>query len=416
MKIWIRAAAFLTATVLTLGGCGSAKYEYIPAEDGIAMQGSQGGEEPVIVIGETSESDGVIVLEPGTIEKTAQENGSRDGSGHGQEDPDSENPDGQAEEGKATLLFGGDVLLSQHVLNAYQKGGGIGGVLDGGYREAIDRADFFMVNQEFPFSSRGTAAEDKQYTFRLPPDRVSTLLERGMDAVTLANTHARDAGTDALLDTCETLDAAGILHTGAGADLDAAKKPVIAELEGIRVGILGATRIIPEAGWAAGKNHPGMLATYDAAVTLEEIRQMRTECDYVVVMVHWGIEREEMPKDYQRTLGRQYIDAGADLVVGSHPHVLQGIEYYQGKPIVYSLGNFVFGSSIPKTALLQVTLSKGEEGDGILSVFRLIPGTSGGGFTRRLTDEGELRAFYDYIVGISFGVSLDPWGVIVPGA
>ena len=393
MKRWIRAAAFLTATVLTLGGCGSAKYEYIPAEDRIALQGSQGGEEPVIVIGETSGNDGVIVLEPGTAQKTVQ-----------------------TDEGKATLLFGGDVLLSQHVLNAYQKGGGIGGVLDAGYREAIDTADFFMVNQEFPFSSRGTAAEDKQYTFRLPPDRVSMFLEMGIDAVTLANNHALDFGTDALLDTCDTLDTAGILHTGAGADLDKAKKPVIAELEGIRVGILGATRVIPEAGWAAGKNHPGMLATYDAAAALEEIRRLRTECDYVVVMVHWGIEREEKPKDYQRTLGQQYIDAGADLVVGSHPHVLQGIEYYQGKPIVYSLGNFVFGSSIPKTALLQVTLSKGEEGDGILSGFRLIPGTSGAGFTRRLTDEGELRAFYEYIENISFGVSLDSWGGMIPGA
>lgn len=395
MKTWTRVTAMMILMAMSLvsGGCSRAEYEYITAEDGIAAQGSQGEEAPVIVIDETSGDGDVIVLEPGTAEIT-----------------------GQAKERKVTLLFGGDVLLSQHVLNAYQKGGGIGGVLDGGYREVIDAADFFMVNQEFPFSSRGTAAEDKQYTFRLPPEKVSMFLEMGIDAVTLANNHALDFGTDALLDTCDTLDAAGILHTGAGVDLDAAKKPVIAELEGIKVGILGTTRVIPEAGWAAGKNHPGMLATYDATATLEQIRQMRAECDYVVVLVHWGIEREEKPQDYQRSLGQQYIDAGADLVVGSHPHVLQGIEYYQGKPIVYSLGNFVFGSSIPKTALLRVTLSENGDEDGVLSGFQLIPGTSGAGFTRRLTDEGELRAFYEYIENISFGVSLDSEGGIVPGA
>lgn len=143
---------------------------------------------------------------------------------------------------------------------------------------------------------------------------------------------------------------------------------------------------------------------------------MRTECDYVAVFVHWGIEREERPQEYQRTLGQQYIDAGADLVVGSHPHVLQGIEYYKGKPIVYSLGNFVFGSSIPKTALLKVTLpEKGMEGE-VGAGLQLIPGTSGAGYTRRLTDEGELHAFYEYIESISFGVSLDLQGIIVPGA
>ena len=99
-----------------------------------------------------------------------------------------------------------------------------------------------------------------------------------------------------------------------------------------------------------------MLATYDPTLLLEEIRKQKQENDYVFVMVHWGIERDERPQEYQRTLGKQYIDAGADLVIGSHPHVLQGVEYYKEKAIVYSLGNFIFGSSIPRTALLEVFL------------------------------------------------------------
>ena len=186
-----------------------------------------------------------------------------------------------------TLLFSGDVLLSDHVLNAYQKAGGVHGVVDDGYRQSISDADFFMVNQEFPFSSRGTQAPDKQYTFRLPPEKVSIFTELGIDAVTLANNHALDFGQDALLDSCQVLDDAGILHTGAGADLEAAKKPVSFTWNGQDIAIIGATRVIPVADWAAGKNHPGMLATYDATVLVEEIRRLSETQDYVIVFVHW---------------------------------------------------------------------------------------------------------------------------------
>lgn len=403
MKRWFEITAVYMVAVLMLGGCSKDQYDYIAMDVGELAQGSKGKEFSAIVIGETSVGDDTIVLEPDI----------RDEAGKNQEAADHIR---QADDGSAVLLFGGDVLLSDHVLNAYQKGGGIGGVLDSGYREAIAAADFFMVNQEFPFSSRGMAAEDKQYTFRLPPEKVSMFLEMGIDAVTLANNHALDFGTEALLDSCDTLDAAGILHTGAGADLVEAKKPVEAEMEGLSVGILGATRVIPEAGWAAGKHHAGMLATYDAAVTLEEIQRMRTEYDYVIVYVHWGIERDEKPQDYQRDLGQQYIDAGADLVIGSHPHVLQGIEYYKGKPIVYSLGNFVFGSSIPKTMLLRVTLPAAADGEGQKAELQLIPGTSGAGYTRMLTDAGNLQAFYRYLESISFGVTCDPEGKISPKA
>ena len=119
-----------------------------------------------------------------------------------------------------------------------------------------------------------------------------------------------------------------------------------------------------------------MFSTYDPARALEAIKTARGQCDYLVVYVHWGVERETEPKDYQRAMGRQYIDAGADLVIGSHPHVLQGIEYYKGKPIFYSLGNFVFGSSIPKTMLVQAEFSNDSLD------LKLIPGTSSGGYTR----------------------------------
>ena len=117
------------------------------------------------------------------------------------------------------LVFSGDILLSDHVMNAY-KNGGIRSVLDSQFQSVIDESDIFMANEEFPFSTRGTPAEDKQFTFRAAPSLTFVFKELGIDIVTLANNHAMDYGTDALLDTCDTLDKAGIRRVGAGKNLD----------------------------------------------------------------------------------------------------------------------------------------------------------------------------------------------------
>lgn len=306
------------------------------------------------------------------------------------------------------LLFSGDVYFSSHVLTAYDNAGGIHGVLAEAYRDEISRADIYMANQEFPFSDRGTPAPDKQFTFRVPPERVSMMHELGIDIVTIANNHTLDYGTDALVDTCTTLENAGIPYVGAGANMDRAKQLETIEVRGRTIGFLAASRVYPDTSWVANSKKPGMVSGYDPSILLKEIEAAGEYCDYLVVYMHWGIERDEKPQEYQRTLGRQLIDAGADLVIGSHPHVLQGIEYYQGKPIVYSLGNFIFGSSIPKTALLRADVDL-EQNQVNLS---LVPGTSGAGFTKELTDPGKKAEFYQYMQEISFGVTIDENGVV----
>lgn len=385
---WILAVA-LAVGMLT--GCSGETYERINLETSASAAGAETAEIHVEDAGVPAEDSGILSEEPEAVlpEPTR-------------------------------LLFGGDVLLSGHVLSAYEKAGGISGVLDEEYRRAIAESDFFFVNEEFPFSDRGVQAADKEYTFRLPPAKVNILREMGIDGVSLANNHTLDFGEEALLDSCMTLDEVGIMHTGAGADLESASQPVRFEQHGRRIAILGATRVIPEWSWTAGENHGGLLATYDAAAVLQEIRELKETEDYVIVYVHWGIEKEDQPQDYQRLLGQQYIDAGADLVIGSHPHVLQGIEYYKGKPIVYSLGNFVFGSTIPRTMLLEVTLNpqaplSGEQ-EGETLLLRVIPGTSGAGYTRVLTDEGKLQEFYQYLQSISFQVTYGADGSVVPAA
>lgn len=381
--------ALFSSLCFTLTGCASSRYhdpDLTAAAAAIAVQ----QEETVPDSTESpSEPGQVISLTPQTEEdETASP------------EPDS-----------IDILIAGDVLFSDHVLNAYESAGGISGVLDEGFRSDIDSADFFAVNEEFPFSSRGTAAPDKQYTFRLPEDKVSIMKELGVDLVTLANNHTLDFGTDALLDTCTTLDQAGILHVGAGADSESARKPAIVDIQGIKVGFIGASRVIPVASWTAGKNSPGLLTAYDTSLLIQTIQETRPLCDYLIVYPHWGVEREEMPVDHQKSIARQCIDAGADFVIGSHPHVLQGLEYYKEKPIAYSMGNFIFGSSIPKTMLLKLTLDT----DTLEPSISLIPGTSSGGYTRKLTEQEPIQEFYQYIESISFGIQIDEQGrVSVP--
>ncbi len=306
-----------------------------------------------------------------------------------------------------SLLFAGDIYFSEHVLNAYDRAGGIGGVLGESLRETIVESDLFMANLEFPFSDRGTKAADKQYTFRVSPSRVSILQEIGPDLVTVANNHALDYGTDALIDTCDTLDAAGVLHVGAGKNLEEAKKPQIIEKNGKKIGFLGVTRVFPTGDWAASATRPGMFSAYDTAPVVNEIKKLKEQCDYLVVYIHWGIERNTQPESYQREMGHQYIDAGADLVVGSHPHVLQGIENYNGKWILYSLGNFVFGSSIPETMLVKVNV----DGQGETSL-SMVPATSSAGYTREL-DAGKKNAFYQKMQELSTGVVIDENGNVL---
>lgn len=384
----------LAGMALLLGGCqagGSIWKETISLEpkDETVSEKNAGSETDADEPMEPEQEDGA---EPG-VEMQGQEASGKLAANPGENDSD-----------VCSLLFAGDIYFSSHVLNAYDRAGGIGGVLGEGLRETIAESDIFMANLEFPFSERGTQAVDKQFTFRVSPSRVSILQEIGPDIVTVANNHALDYGTDALLDTCDTLDGAGILHVGAGKNMEEAKQPQIIEKNGKKIGFLGVSRVFPTGGWAAGPSHPGMFSAYDTAPVVQEIQKVKKECDYLVVYVHWGIERNTQPEAYQREMGHQYIDAGADLVVGSHPHVLQGIEPYQGKWILYSLGNFVFGSSIPETMLVQASVDA--QGETALS---LVPATSSAGYTREL-DAGKKATFYQKIQGLSTGVQIDENG------
>lgn len=306
---------------------------------------------------------------------------------------------------EVTVVFSGDILLSSYVLNNYEKSG-INGILSEELQSEMQNADITMVNEEFPFSNRGTQAQDKQFTFRVDPGYVKILQEMGIDVVTVANNHALDYGTDALSDTFQTLDNAGIAYVGAGDNLERASQPYVIKAGGKTFGFLAASRVIPEVSWNIDNRQPGMLCTYDSAELCNAIQKAKETCDYVVVYVHWGIERENTPQDYQRQLGKAYIDAGADMVIGAHPHVLQGIEYYNGKPIVYSLGNYIFNQEINSTVLLKTTITPENE-----TTLQLIPAYASGAKTQKMQGEDGAQ-LYQFMEGISYGVSISKDGVV----
>ena len=314
----------------------------------------------------------------------------------------------QEPDGAITLVFAGDILLSQSMTNTYSKKNneGINNVLAPKLLNEFIKADVAMVNQEFPFSNRGSKMPNKQYTFRTNPKYVSVFTDMGIDVVSLANNHTLDYGRDAFSDTLTVLDNAGIEYIGGGENYDRSKQAFTTEVEGKKITYLAASRVLPVADWYAKPNKSGLFQTYDPKALCEEIKKAEGYSDFTVVYVHWGKEHHSMPEKYQRDMAKQYIDAGADAVIGCHTHCLQGMEFYKGRPIVYSLGNFMFGYSIKSTMLYKIVLN----GDDI-SV-NITPCKSSSYKTYPITDEKEKEKFLIDYQSICFNAQVDSNGDI----
>lgn len=211
-----------------------------------------------------------------------------------------------------------------------------------GTKELFAASDFVVANLEGPLTSRGHKA-DKRYTFRSPPEKVATALYRaGINLVTLANNHTLDYGEIGLLDTMKELTEAKVGFFGAGRNLEEARRAYISSANGLKIGFLGYSLTYPESFWAK-KNRAGTAFGIESHVR-EDVRALSEKTDIVVVSFHWGREGTTKLRGYQVSLGRVAIDAGAKLVIGHHPHIAQGIERYGKGAILYSLGNYVFGS------------------------------------------------------------------------
>jgi len=262
---------------------------------------------------------------------------------------------------EVTISFIGDVSLADNweIIPYYDsRNQGVFGILSEELVNIMNSSDLLIANNEFTISDRGTQMANKIYTFRASPSRLNIYNEMGVDLVTLANNHVYDFGYDAFMDTLTTLEQHNMPYIGAGRNIEEAREPYYFIINGYKIGFVNATRakkyiLTPE----AKKDSPGVLITYDPTMFLETIKKTKENSDYVVALIHWGKEDSHYLENVQKETGKLYIENGADVLIGTHAHVLQGIEFYNGKPIVYNIGDFIFNRETKETGIFNMKLS-----------------------------------------------------------
>lgn len=227
----------------------------------------------------------------------------------------------------------------------------------------LSSADLTIGNHEASLGTLGIPAE-KSYTFQAPPEAAESLHGAGFDILSLANNHALDFGSEALLEGIQLLNDVGIQTVGAGINREAAHTPAKVEIDGLSLAILGYVNVpIEVAGfdtqiWMASDSSPG-LAWAHPNIIIQDVARAAQDADIVIVVLHSGYEYVEAPSEPQIAAAHAAIDSGADLVIGHHAHVLQGIEFYSGGVIAYGLGNFAFEiDGDPTTGILKVWLDQ----------------------------------------------------------
>ncbi len=230
--------------------------------------------------------------------------------------------------------------------------------------ENLKDADYRIGNLECPIATVGAPMESKIYSFRAHP-RVLPFLEQHIDAVSVANNHTGDYGKAAFMETLAQLDSVRVVHFGGGENASSAHTPLWINRNGIKIAVLGYNEFKPRA-FEAGATTPGIAWSEDSHVVSDIRAARKAGADVVIPFMHWGWERETTASERQQKLARKMIDAGADIVVGSHPHVVQGAQIYKGKPIIYSLGNFVFDGFITAVTRLGWTLHLSVDKKGVM--------------------------------------------------
>ncbi|MEI8155596.1 MAG: CapA family protein [Burkholderiales bacterium] len=242
-----------------------------------------------------------------------------------------------AAEASASIAFVGDILLDETPGKLIKQG------IDPFKQFAVllDAADIRVGNLECVIATSGSAEQNKPFTFRAHP-RTLKVLKRHFDAVALANNHSGDFGPIAFSEMLSLLKRNNIAFFGGGENLAQAHVPLLIERNGLRIALLGYNEFFPRS-FEADFDKPGIAWSDDEQVRLDIVKaRSQYRADIVIPVMHWGWEHEPSASLRQNALARLMIDAGADAVVGGHPHVTQNIEHYRGKPIIYSLGNFLF--------------------------------------------------------------------------
>lgn len=305
----------------------------------------------------------------------------------------------------------GDINLADDwhtmkVLNEQEKG--IYDCISKEIMEELQSADVSVINNEFVFSDGGDEQTDKAYTFRAKTENISMLDVFGADLANLANNHVYDYRASGLMDTIATLSNHGVVTMGAGANLVEAKTIQYYVANGKKIAFVSATEIEKYSNYtkAATETEAGVLKTLDPTIYKQVIAEASENSDYVIASVHWGIEGNYQYSSSQYNLAKIFVDAGADAVIGGHPHRLQGIEYINNVPVIYSLGNFWFSTGTLYTTIAQLQIDQNGE-----LALRMIPCLQKDVKTSMLSQE-EADAFYKFMADISKDIVIDKDGFI----
>lgn len=250
----------------------------------------------------------------------------------------------------------GDIMLAGSGEQTYRKYG-----YDYPFRATraiLQQGDILLGNLEAPMAASGNEFTEKRFRFKTSPEAAAALKNSGFTYLSLANNHILDFGAEGLRQTLENLDKSAIIHSGAGADMSAARKAGTTSVKGLKIALLSYSLTYPEE-FFAGADSAGTAPGYAPFFT-NDIEQAKKSADCIIVSFHWGGEGLDKPKPYQVTAAHKAVEAGADIVIGHHPHVLQGVEHYGNGVIFYSLGNFAFGSiskSSSRSIIARITFA-----------------------------------------------------------
>lgn len=296
---------------------------------------------------------------------------------------------------EVNLLFAGDICLAEDgfVLDYYDTTTGLNDCISKEILDLTNSADLFMINNEFSISERGTPLPGKLYTFRAAPQRTEILKQFGVDVVSMANNHVYDFGPDAFWDTLQHLSAAQIETVGAGNNISESEKVLYYHINGIKIGIIAASsaekvRYTP----GATQNSSGIFLMYNPERLLEVTKKADKQCDFLILYLHWGTEESDRYEQYQHDLAVGLKDCGADAIIGGHPHKLQGIEYIENVPVIYSLGDFWFNSETKYTGMIDMKIDY----NGIKEL-SFIPCLQTGYKCIYLSEEDKRKEVFDYL-------------------
>ena len=311
---------------------------------------------------------------------------------------------------EVVVTFAGDICFHEegYVMDYYDTVNDLEKCISPELLQIMKDSDVFCLNHEYTIGESGTATTAKTYAFQAKPERMNLLTEMGVDLVTLSNNHVYDYGPEALHETCDLLSQANIDYIGGGHNISDAKKAVYYEINGLKIGIVAASnaevhRFTPQ----ATDDSPGILLAYDMAEYLAVVKEASQNCDYLIAYMHWGTEDSNYLNEQQQSEGRQLLEAGADIVIGGHPHVLQGMEYVAGKPIVYSMGDFWFNEETKYTGLLQLRIDQAG-----LKEMSFVPALQTEYRVEYLDETNEQEELYQFMEDLSVNVSFDSTGII----